>query len=322
MHNPTLIPALLRDTSVNKGLIYREMRKALPCRIGIEFEMGANFRVGFQKKYNPKATDKDIAKHYGVLEVRCDDAKISYDQAIRRRREYIRQLEAAHNNPNMDEPCCDDSYHDDCDKIIESRVSIKDFSQLAGLYKFMQDLPEFCTLHEGGGIHIHIDMSMFPYENKAKEKEVHKWLTHRLDEIGNLFPKYMGKYNRKEVGIRAKSTWLNMSSKHTLEFRTPPLTFDYYTLMTWIIGIVKFRNKLIHECQLRKDWGCQKVVEKVLTEISRLSGQLCTPQTESQIVESYITNLEGNDYVMISDNNGREWQLRRQGTSSTDYWSA
>ena len=298
------------------------MRKALPCRIGIEFEMGANFRVGFQKKYNPKATDKDIAKHYGVLEVRCDDAKISYDQAIRRRREYIRQLEAAHNNLNMDEPCCSDSVHDDCDKIIESRVSIKDFSQLAGLYKFMQDLPEFCTLHEGGGIHIHIDMSMFPYENKAKEKEVHKWLTRRLDEIGNLFPKYKGKYNRKEVGIRTKSTWLNMSSKHTLEFRTPPLTFDYYTLMTWIVRIVKFRNKLIHECQLRKDWGCQKIVEQVLTEINRLSGQLCNPQTESQIVESYITNLEGNDYVMVSNNNGREWQLRSQGTSSTNYWSA
>lgn len=318
MHNPTLIPALLKDTSVNKGLIYRELRKALPCRIGIEFEMGANFRLGFQKKYNPKATDNDIAKHYGVLEVRCDDAKISYDQAVRRRNNR-RQLEAIHNGFLMDEPFCSD---DDCDKIIESRVSIKDFSQLAGLYKFMQDLPEFCTLHEGGGIHIHIDMSMFPYEGKAKEKEVHKWLTHRLDEIGNLFPKYEGKYNRREVGIKTKSTWLNMSNKHTLEFRTPPLTFDYYTLMTWIVGIVKFRNKLIHECQLRKDWGCQKIVEQVLTEISRLSGQLCTPLTENQAVESYITNLEGNDYVIVPNNNGCEWQLRSQGTSNTNYWSA
>jgi hypothetical protein len=322
MHNPTLIPALLRDTSVNKGLIYRELRKALPCRIGIEFEMGANFRVGFQKKYNPKATDKDIAKHYGVLEVRCDDAKISFDQAVRRRNEYRRQLEAAHNDPNMDEPCCSDDYHDDCDKLIESRVSIKDYSQLAGLYKFMQDLPEFCTLHEGGGIHIHIDMSMFPYEHKAKETEIHRWLTHRLDEIGNLFPKYKGKYNAKKVGIRSKSTWLNMSGKHTLEFRTPPLTFDYYTLMTWIVGVVKFRNKLIHECQLKKDWGCQKVIEQVLTEINRLSGQLCTPQQNGQILETYTQSLNGSDYVLISNNDGSEWQVRRQGTSNTDYWSA
>ena len=322
MHNPTLIPALLRDTSVNKGLIYRELRKALPCRIGIEFEMGANFRVGFQKKYNPKATDKDIAQHYGVLEVRCDDTRVSFDQAIRRRNEYRRQLEAAHSDPNMDEPCCSDDRHDDCDKLIESRVSIKDYSQLAGLYKFMQDLPEFCTLHEGGGIHIHIDMSMFPYEHKAKETEIHRWLTHRLDEIGSLFPKYKGKYNAKKVGIRSKSTWLNMSGKHTLEFRTPPLTFDYYTLMTWIVGVVKFRNKLIHECQLKKDWGVQEIVEKVLTELESLSGRLSTPQTEDQALEGYIQNINGNDYVLISNNEGNEWQFRRQGTSSTNYWSA
>jgi hypothetical protein len=113
-----------------------------------------------------------------------------------------------------------------------------------------------------------------------------------------------------------------MSGKHTLEFRTPPLTFDYYTLMTWIVGVVKFRNKLIHECQLKKDWGCQKVIEQVLTEINRLSGQLCTPQQNGQILETYTQSLNGSDYVLISNNDGSEWQVRRQGTSNTDYWSA
>lgn len=305
MHNPTLIPALLRDTSVNKGLIYRELRKALPCRIGIEFEMGANFRLGFQKKYNPKATDKDIAKHYGVLEVRCDDTKISYDQAVRRRREYRRQIENAHADSNMDEPCTDDSVHEDCDKIIESRVSIKDYSQLAGLYKFMQDLPEFCALHEGGGIHIHIDMSMFPYEHKVKEGEIYKWLTHRLDEIGSLFPKYKGKYNEKKIGLRSKSTWLNMSSKHTLEFRTPPLTFDYYTLMTWIVGIVKFRNKLIHECRLRKQLKPTSVQVKLDEDVWIELNQDQVGQPVPQgLVDNYLRG-----YEVYTDNSGTRWQL-------------
>lgn len=249
MHNPTLIPALLRDTSVKKGLIYRELRKALPCRIGIEFEMGANFRSGFQKKYNPKATDEDIAKFYGVKEVRCDDIHLTLEQALRRQRRILREMEDARQDINRDEPA------GDADKIIESRVSIKDFSQLAGLYKFMQDLPEFCAMHEGGGIHIHIDMSMFPIAHENKENEVYKWITHRLDEVGSLFPKYKGTYNDKRVGIRSKSTWVNISGKKTLEFRTPPLTFDYNTLMTWIVGIVKFRNKLIHECKLKQNWG-------------------------------------------------------------------
>jgi hypothetical protein len=61
MHNPTLIPALLRDTSVNNGLVYRELHKALPCRIGIEFEMGKLFLDGFKKKYDEKATDTSMA---------------------------------------------------------------------------------------------------------------------------------------------------------------------------------------------------------------------------------------------------------------------
>lgn len=212
MHNPTLIPALLRDTSVNNGFIYRELRKALPCRIGIEFEMGKLFLGGFMKKYDINADDNSMAAFYNVYEIRSD------------------------------------MFSGDDDKILETRISIKDYHQLSGLYRFMQDLPEFCLLHEGGGIHVHIDMSMFKLGKKAKE--VQNYIAKRLDIVGNLFPHYKGKYNTREVGIRRKATWVNISSKDTLEFRILPLTFDYYTLMTWIVGIVKFRNTLIHECKL------------------------------------------------------------------------
>ena len=70
MHNPTLIPALLRDTSVSNGFIYRELRKALPCRIGIEFEMGKLFLDGFKKKYNMDADDDSITAFYKVYSIR------------------------------------------------------------------------------------------------------------------------------------------------------------------------------------------------------------------------------------------------------------
>ena len=294
MHNPTLIPALLRDTSVNKGLIYKELRKALPCRIGIEFEMGASFLKGFQSKYNqPKATDKEMQEHYGVLETRSDNSSVTLNQALTRRDRVRRQPD----DPFMDEHA-DGA---DPDGLIETRVSIKDYSQLVGLYKFMQDLPEFCTLHEGGGIHIHIDMSMFPYENTNKEKEIHKWITHRLNEVGNLFPIYKGKYNKKVVGIRAKSTWVNISRLHTLEFRTPPLTFDYYTLMSWIVGIVKFRNKLIHECRLRSKLPAKNIAETINQLITDLNEMQCNPPVDN--------SLDG--YITIADNN----------TSSGTYWT-
>ena len=89
---------------------------------------------------------------------------------------------------------------------------------------------------------------MFKLGRKAKE--VQNYIAKRLDIVGNLFPHYKGKYNHREVGIHRKATWVNISTKDTLEFRILPLTFDYYTLMTWIVGIVKFRNTLIHECKL------------------------------------------------------------------------
>ena len=212
MHNPTLIPILLKDTSVNNGFIYRELRKALPCRIGIEFEMGKLFLDGFKNKYDTNANDDSMEAFYKVHEIRSD------------------------------------MFSSEDDKILETRVSIKDYHQLSGLYRFMQDLPEFCLLHEGGGIHIHIDMSMFKLGRKIHE--IQNYISKRLDIVGNLFPHYKGKYNNREVGIRRKATWVNISTKDTLEFRILPLTFDYYTLMTWIVGIVKFRNTLIHECKL------------------------------------------------------------------------
>lgn len=302
MHNPTLIPALLRDTSVNNGLVYRELRKALPCRIGIEFEMGKLFLDGFKKKYDEKATDKSMAEHYGVFEIRSDTP-----EPFNPRRRIIRS-----NDPRMDDRVEYDGSTDAIDdRIIETRVSIKDYHQLVGLYRFMQDLPEFCLMHEGGGIHIHIDMSMYKLSEK-KAKEVVSYIKNRLDIVGKLFPTYKGKYNRREVGYHQKSTWVNVSAKNTLEFRTPPLTFDYYTLMKWITGVVKFRNILIHECKLVLSSNTtDKIVKEVLGELQRLS----TPDGESYTI---YTNDGSASSIQLSS--GHTWVANNYTTS--DPWTS
>ena len=302
MHNPTLIPALLRDTSVNNGLVYRELRKALPCRIGIEFEMGKLFLDGFKKKYDEKATDKSMAEHYGVFEIRSDTP-----EPFNPRRRIIRA-----NDPRMDDRVEYDNPIDAVDdRIIETRVSIKDYHQLVGLYRFMQDLPEFCLMHEGGGIHIHIDMSMYKLSEK-KAKEVVSYIKNRLDIVGKLFPTYKGKYNRREVGYHQKSTWVNVSAKNTLEFRTPPLTFDYYTLMKWITGVVKFRNILIHECKLVLSSNTtDKIVKEVLGELQRLS----TPDGES-----YTIYTDDGSASSIQLSSGHTWVANNYTTS--DPWTS
>lgn len=302
MHNPTLIPALLRDTSVNNGLVYRELRKALPCRIGIEFEMGKLFLDGFKKKYDEKATDKSMAEHYGVFEIRSDTP-----EPFNPRRRVIRA-----NDPRMDDRVEYDNPIDAIDdRIIETRVSIKDYHQLVGLYRFMQDLPEFCLMHEGGGIHIHIDMSMYKLSEK-KAKEVVSYIKNRLDIVGKLFPTYKGKYNRREVGYHQKSTWVNVSAKNTLEFRTPPLTFDYYTLMKWITGVVKFRNILIHECKLVLSSNTtDKIVKEVLGELQRLS----TPDGEN-----YTIYTDDGSASSIQLSSGRTWISNNYTTN--DPWTS
>lgn len=292
MHNPTLIPILLRDTSINNGLIYRELRKALPCRIGIEFEMGKLFLDGFREKYDENAFDKSMAEYYGVFEIRSDiPAPFNPHRII-----------LSNDSRTDDQVVFDNGENAVDDRIIETRVSIKDYHQLVGLYRFMQDLPEFCLMHEGGGIHIHIDMSMYNLSEK-KAEEVVGYIKNRLDIVGKLFPTYKGKYNKRTVGYHQKATWVNVSSKNTLEFRILPLTFDYYTLMKWITGVVKFRNILIHECKLILP---SNTIENTIEEISREYQRLSIPGGETYTIYTDDGNVSStqlsSDHICVSNN--------------------
>ena len=217
MHNPTLIPVLMKDSSIPKGMLYKELNKALPCRIGIEFELAGNFLGNFVAEHPECLNNFEdfIRNYYGVYSFNAD--------------------------PDTET----------IDAIRELRVSLKDFHQLIGLYKFMQDLLKYCRLHENGGIHIHLDMTEFNFKKCKQRSVVKNYITRRLTEIGKIFPKYTGTYNKKRVGDVEKGTWVNMSRLGTLEFRIAPLTFDYYTLMTWIVKLVRFRRILIHDCRLK-----------------------------------------------------------------------
>lgn len=262
MHNPNLIPILLNDTSINKGMIYRKLKKALPCRIGIEFELAGDFVQKFCEEYKivpDKKTDlrKILAQFYNVLEIKGDSdysgigivTNTTSDITVTDFRP-SEGLCYADGTPIRVDTINTASSKNDV-PIYEIRISLSNYKQLKGLYKFSQDLVKFCKLHEGGGIHIHIDMSAFKYANTSKEKEVQYYIHRRLNDIDKFFPKYKGKYNKKTVGLRQKGTWVNLSRLATLEFRTMPLTFDYSTLMEWIVKIVRFRQDVIHYCKLK-----------------------------------------------------------------------
>lgn len=243
-NNPLLIGALLKDTSIKKGIIYSEMKKVLPCKIGIEFELSGDFRSGFIKKYckdaiNYKPTNSKIPTENPIrLEPPIKSRKNSIDKMIAK---FYKVFDVSIDN-----------YYDD-EHITEVRICLRDFHQLKGLYLMMQDMVEFCKLHEGGGIHIHVDISMYKLSYK-KTSEIQGYISNRLDDVAEIFPKYKGKYNKKKVGIKTKATWVNISRLNTLEFRIAPLTFNYVDLIKWIHGVVKFRQEVIHYCRLKSNY--------------------------------------------------------------------
>ena len=264
MHNPNLIPILMKDLSISKGMIYKELNKALPCRVGIEFELAGNFVGNF------------VAEH---------------PECLNNFEDFIRDYYGVYT-------FCADSDTETLDAIRELRVSLKDFHQLVGLYKFMQDLTKYCRIHQNGGIHIHLDMTEFNFKKCKQRRVVKNYITKRLTEIGKIFPKYTGTYNMKRVGDIEKGTWVNMSRLGTLEFRIAPLTFDYNTLMTWIVKLVRFRRILIHDCRLKSTLPKSSshennalLCESIQGQIQRLDTVNVEASNEEMDVEAHSSSV-------------------------------
>lgn len=218
-HDPRLIPTLMRDCSISKGMLYSRLRRAVPHRVGIEFEL-----EGHLEQYL-KSTPS-IESCYGVLTYEEDDELHSNDQFS-----YIPE--------------------DDNITLNEIRISIKDFTQLKGLYLLLEEMKLHCKLPVGGGIHIHVDLSR--YINEDNRKIIKNYLTKNLHKLKTIFPKYEGTFNEYEVGDRHKGTYINISRLNTLEFRIAPLTFDYPTLIKWIIGCQKITSEVLRRCHLTKN---------------------------------------------------------------------
>jgi hypothetical protein len=292
----------MKDTSIKKCILYSELRNVLPCRVGIEFELSGSFKQGFARKYKmfEKASDlldNKIAEFYKVKEIKCDTPTYVRSYELPNPNEINRVVVS--NDPFDDEVLPGDPLimEVDYDKLTEIRISLENYSQLVGLYRFMQDLNEFCRLHEGGGIHIHIDMSMFKdFQNTKKEKEVFNYIRRRIDDIQKIFPKYKGKYNKKKIGLRTKATWLNISRLNTFEFRIAPLTFDYSTLIKWIHDCVKFRSDVIRHCRLKHNYH-ERVVQEVMKTLDTF---LSDGRDEYQSSDWVVCSNDGNGTYTIS----------------------
>jgi hypothetical protein len=214
-HKPTLLPTLVEDKSIKRGLLMSRLNRIIPHRVGIEFELIGDFMRNYSKVHKELKSNDQVKNHFNVL----DFSEDWFNYTSR-------------------------------GQMNEVRVSINNSFQLKGLYKILQCLKEYCEIPIGGGIHIHIDISQ--YSNIENNNILANYIGNRLDDVQDIFPVYTGTYNKRIVGIHQKGTWVNISILNSIEFRIAPLTFEYNELLTWIVKCNKFVSKAIKDCHLKR----------------------------------------------------------------------
>lgn len=254
-HNPELIPILMRDSSIKKGLIYSRLKRAVPRRIGIEFECIGNpfyksrlsnseeverlFRVKSYSQDWSFSTDPDQPKSVIGLSGHTSNFN-QYDPDL------YTPLDQGHVEDSAD--LYEFVSTPDLSGMNELRVSIMDYHQLIGLKRLLDIFDDTCQIPEGGGIHIHVDYSDCMSANVDKAM---RYVRNHLDKVEAIFPKYEGTYNKRKVGYCQKGTYVNFSVHESIEFRIAPLTFNYSTIVKWVVDCTKFVNKMIQECHLK-----------------------------------------------------------------------
>jgi hypothetical protein len=215
LEHPLLIPKLLKnpafDSKITKGIMY----DMIPFRSSVEIECIKSL----------SRTLSPFEKNNTYLKRRYDIIDYSDDRNASK-------------------------------SMSEHRISIINYSQASGLYKVLFDMKKHCQLNEASGIHIHIDAHKI-----AKEKflltdrnleKTRKFLESKLNYIDSIFGGYKGRYNDKGIGFESKSYWINIRYKNlgTIEFRTAPMTFEYSTIIKWIVECNKIVKELHKELKV------------------------------------------------------------------------
>lgn len=305
-HNPNLISTLFKDTSIKKGLLYSRLRRLVPHRIGIEFECCGELMQNIINELDVTFKNKNqLLQYFGIYDYSQDTYYCLHP---------IKQA----NGVKI-------KFFGDIDKLEEFRISIKDFSQLKGLYNLLQYADKYCEIPIGGGIHIHVDFTRFYDCNDIRKNRILSYLNNHLDDIGSIFPKYDGTYNSKVAKWGSKSCWLNVSYNHSFEFRIAPLTFDYEQLIPWIIDCSAFVSEVIRRCHLNSkklDKHLEREVESVESIhinqaiANEINNYLEVSQAYNDYTDARLNLWSANEMVWSHD--GRYYTVRIDAGTSSD----
>jgi hypothetical protein len=132
----------------------------------------------------------------------------------------------------------------------EVRISISGYKQLITLYNTLQVLSRYLIIPKiNGGIHIHID-APFVREQEGKKFAIN-WFNKPaiLSEVLQIFEGYTGTYNKRKASD-SKASYIRVSEYPTIEFRIGRLTYDYNTIIRYIIKCSELVRRCRHDAVL------------------------------------------------------------------------
>lgn len=193
------------------------------------------------RKYHDKIINSILPFKVGV-EIECCDSL---------------SLKLKKSNDEMKEllHCVD--YSDDMssgsNSFCEHRICFDGHKQIVSLYNLCNLLQKNCTINAKTGIHYHFDMpelEKFSFSDKQRLKKICETKFDKINSILN----YKGSYNRKEVGIGEKGTWINIRchSLNTIEIRIAGPSFDYTHIISEIIELSKIIQEMRTEMNFKE----------------------------------------------------------------------
>lgn len=266
LNQPTLIPSILNDARFDKKIFKGILKGMLPRRTSIEIEATGSLAHALGYAYNTDEITKDknwggIKEHtFPALNTKYNVLSLAIDDRGR------------------------ESYRGGGDKLDydEHKISIKDYSQLTGLYNILIDMQKYCALTTNSGCHIHLDITK-TLTNYSRI-DVMKWFSSKCTDgsIENIFGKcdttipfvISGGCQSRDCG-QNKTHWIYLNPVYkSLEFRTGSMTFDYSTIVKWFIEVNKLLNEFENTQIVMKKNRVPVVLESPEEALEELSRRL------------------------------------------------
>lgn len=251
--SPTELKYLFKSPTEDKRRLTRLISHLVPYRIGIEFEtFGAVGQYLFPSECIPNEAKK--TRNYRLRRKRVQVStkkKKNIDELIRDKLKLVAFREDSHYHTL--EPPLNQVHIEEERDMNEVRISISGYKQLITLWNTLQVLNKCLVIPSiNGGIHIHVDAE-FVQASSGRDFAVN-WFNQPaiLSEVLQIFEGYSGTYNKRSASIN-KGNYVRISDYPTIEFRIGRLTYDYPTLIRYIIKCSELVRKCKHEFKINPD---------------------------------------------------------------------